>query len=395
MNIITENLQMYLDPANEKSFLGEPTSNLVTLNPIPTSSNNYIASGGTGLLEYNQQYNAIFYQRNTYESWGSYLYNSTYFNGSLDTTKLYTASFEWKTESQIAPFFAFEIAQGNGQFPAISVSTASFSEYIGDGWYRFSRTFYPSNSGIQAYPRVLFGSNKGTKITKFYIRKLQIEQKDYRTPFVEGTRLIVFKDLTKNVNYGNGYNINYSNNNHGSVSFNGINSYIEIPHSSSITPSSSMTCSVWAYSDDWNSQNSKRIISKTEAGNYAIWTGDNSNSYKVSAVLNVNGTYYYPGYSRNLLSKGWHNFCFTFDGRYVKFYVDSILTETSDTGSTQSIQVNNSNSLILGAEAGPSTIPASNTYFYGKIGPVKIYNIALTESQISNNFNVLRGRYEI
>jgi hypothetical protein len=81
----------------------------------------------------------------------------------------------------------------------------------------------------------------------------------------------------------------------------------------------------------------------------------------------------------------WHHILATFDGSTVKFYRNASLKQTS--GITTTNLTNNIQTLQVAQRGGQ--------YFRGNISNAKIYNRALTQSEITQNFNALRGRYGI
>jgi hypothetical protein len=204
-------------------------------------------------------------------------------------------------------------------------------------------------------------------------------------------------DISANLN--NGTLINsplYFPTNDGELVFDGTRTAISIPHNASLTPTSSITLEAWAKMSNWNETtvaNGTRIISKTENGNYQLAVNDGTVPNEIGIVIRIGGTYYGAGYARSLVSSGWHHLCGTFDGRYVRFYLDGVLRDTADFGSQTTMNTAN-NSLLIGAEPDASTGITGN-YFNGSISKVNIYNVALTNAEIIQNFNATRGRYGI
>lgn len=202
-----------------------------------------------------------------------------------------------------------------------------------------------------------------------------------------------FKDLTTNmVDFTLAatpptYNAN------GFFSFNGTNQYASRAHTSIIKPTSAISVEQWLNADDWNagtsSSNYKCALSCTEGGGYShnIWSG-NFYSY-----IYAGGKYLIPSASVSNFS-GWHHFVTTFDGRYAKLFIDGNLANTDDYGSANKLITYASNSIFLGVEAGPSTSPAGN-YWQGKIGNTSIYNKALTNAEILQNYNNTKLLYNI
>ena len=99
--------------------------------------------------------------------------------------------------------------------------------------------------------------------------------------------------------------------------------------------------------------------------------GVNSNvSYTVSQSQSVNF---------------WQQIAATYDGTNLSLYYNgnSVSTPVTSTGNI----TNTSKTLTVAVRGG--------NYFDGRISNVKIYNTALTASEINQNFNALRGRYGV
>ena len=200
-----------------------------------------------------------------------------------------------------------------------------------------------------------------------------------------------FKDLTTNV-------VDFTlvgsptHNTNGYFTFNGTNQYASRAHTSIIKPTSAISVEQWLNADDWNAGTSaayKCALSCTQVGGYShnIWSG-NFYSY-----IYAGGKYLIPSASVSDFS-GWHHFVTTFDGRYAKLFIDGNLANTDDYGSANKIISYASNSIFLGAEAGASTSP-EGYYWQGKIGNTSIYNKALTNDEILQNYNNTKLLYNI
>jgi hypothetical protein len=89
--------------------------------------------------------------------------------------------------------------------------------------------------------------------------------------------------------------------------------------------------------------------------------------------------------SQSITVNNWHHIVGTYDGTTLTLYRNgsSVGTPATTTGNI----TNTSKSLTIGDRGGQ--------YFGGRISNAKIYNRALTSSEISQNFNALRSRYGI
>ncbi|MCI6542420.1 MAG: leucine-rich repeat protein [Firmicutes bacterium] len=137
-----------------------------------------------------------------------------------------------------------------------------------------------------------------------------------------------------------------------------------------------LTVEVMAYMDDWSKYTTNmRLISCTEGGGWNVGEVlggkihfscyDSGNGYK-----NVTTSMTFAD-----LSAGWHTFKITFDGEYLRAYIDGQLVGTSEKYVSGKIGYA-SNSIFVGAEAGSSaTTPIfSSGNFKGKIAYVRIEN---------------------
>lgn len=199
-----------------------------------------------------------------------------------------------------------------------------------------------------------------------------------------------FNDLTSNaLNFtlvnGPTYDAN------GSFAFNGTNQYASIAHSSTIKPTSAITIEQWLNADDWNagtSSNYKVSISNTQGGGYShnIWDG------VFYSYIYAGGVYRIASSSvRNF--DGWQHFVTSFDGRYTKLFINGSLANTVDIGSANNTISYATNSTFLGTEAGSGT--ANESYYWqGKIGKTQIYNRALSDQEVQQNYNNTKIRYD-
>ena len=107
-------------------------------------------------------------------------------------------------------------------------------------------------------------------------------------------------------------------------------------------------------------------------------------------------------YSGDLRDDAWHQVCVTFDSSNVKFYIDGTLVHTS-TGSYGSIgsQTESSETPRYGwigngseaTSAGSNNSAVPGDLFYGFISKINYYYKTLSDAEIKQNFNAIRGRY--
>tara|TARA_B110000211_G_scaffold64111_1_gene73530 strand:- start:16 stop:711 length:696 start_codon:yes stop_codon:yes gene_type:complete len=85
-------------------------------------------------------------------------------------------------------------------------------------------------------------------------------------------------------------------------------------------------------------------------------------------------------------SNNWLHLVGTYDGSTAKFYINNTLEDT-DTGTSGNI--NDFDGFILGRDINFS----AGRVFNGKMACYKVYNKALTQQQIKQNYKALRGRF--
>jgi len=165
--------------------------------------------------------------------------------------------------------------------------------------------------------------------------------------------------------------------------FNGLSSYVSILHNSSFKPTDAITFGGWAYSKNWADVSEQRLLSCTEGAGYQFGFNDTVSNRIV--YVRRNESYGIITYNLNVLENGWHYFLATYDGRYLKAYIDANqVGNTNDAGGIYPIQYIN-NSLMIGAEASGGTNVVGG-YFDGMIDSVRIYGSALLSVQIKQNY---------
>jgi hypothetical protein len=172
-----------------------------------------------------------------------------------------------------------------------------------------------------------------------------------------------------------------------STTFTGFNEYIGVPYNASQSPTSAITFEGWVYRENWSSYTtSSRLLSKTQTGGYGIMINDATvgGAGFVGALVFRNGVYGDASAPISTLNAGWNHMAATYDGRYLKFYVNGQLQDTDDAGGSFAITYSVSNSLIIGAEAGSGATPAG-AYFEGYIEEVRIWNLVRTQEQINED----------
>lgn len=169
-------------------------------------------------------------------------------------------------------------------------------------------------------------------------------------------------------------------NSNSSYSFNGINSIITINNTLANFGTSDFTIAGWINLSNYISGTSC-IFAKRNVGVYSNLIEFQSNSWKIGGEIDEsNSSNYSVVYSTSLVSlNAWYFGTFVRQGNLIKMYFNSTLEATTTTPIIQNI--NNS------AVASIGDWGAGVTYFNGKIDDIRIYNRALTQSEITALYN--------
>jgi hypothetical protein len=185
-------------------------------------------------------------------------------------------------------------------------------------------------------------------------------------------------DLSGNGNTGTLVNgVGYSGDNLGSLSFDGVDDYVQTNLN---THYSQITLSTWARRTNTNSFSS--LIGK--------YRGDppQTESYELlfstSAGIRFHVNASSIDYNDSTTTGVWYNVVGTYNGTTAKIYLNS--SEVSSGNRTAGV---NSVNFRIGASA------RGANYNNGNIAQVSIYNRALTEQEIQQNFNTTRSRFGI
>ena len=169
-------------------------------------------------------------------------------------------------------------------------------------------------------------------------------------------------------------------------SFDGNNSYIEVPWSGSVKVQDDITMSAWVNikdkSDDGNFNGSygRVIYAPNEYYEmYLNWNGgDGINNREIYARSGGHG--YSLGQS---ITEGqWKNIVYTYTSDTLRIYVDGVLSRKEFRSWSWNYDLPNSGSLFLGAR-GPN-----NDVFLGSLDDIRIYNRALSATEISTLYSI-------
>jgi len=160
--------------------------------------------------------------------------------------------------------------------------------------------------------------------------------------------------------------------------------HMEVPNSASICPQNYLTISIWLKQDDYQDFDSPSAISKRYI-EFSIWNSYNITGYarnsteKAISYQQSNSTQQY-GIGTVIKTNQWTHIVAIYDGSSIKLYNNGILKDSLPF--TGSIAYNNNPLLI--AKTSPF-YPGG--YWRGSIDEIRIYNRAITESEIQELYH--------
>jgi hypothetical protein len=176
----------------------------------------------------------------------------------------------------------------------------------------------------------------------------------------------------------------FNSGNGGSIVFDGVNDYIGVNSSNSLTiTGSAITLGAWVNYNltqtDW-----KGVIYKASGNSSGFQLFIDSSNYIAFGLMLSTG-FARPNSGVYLTPNNWHYIVGTYDGEFMRTYEDSVLRGSlSKTGTI----VNANVSLNIGRSFASEEMP-------GYIAITQIYNRALSPTEILQNYNATKSRFNL
>jgi hypothetical protein len=389
--IVTNGLVFAYDmgpnPGANKSWKGKPTTNIFSAGRNTDNSASlftyYFGTGASGTIgsEYlgkgiTAKTATITASTNSYTNFQVYMGNVSLTGGSTYTV----SAMVWTNVAFTCRIGA--IRNGSPWTAYVPLNEVSLSS----GWNFISSVGTYASTVTDARFQLDFGrAPVGTTIK---VIKPQIEQSNYATPYVNGTRSNTesLLDWTGN----NTITINgLTYNSDGTFNYYGTNGTgLILPGTNFSLNEQTIEC--WCYASNF-----------VQNGFMFEKTTNNLVNTQYSFFFNNNATHlYYRTYglsttdltrttsNSGVINNQWNHMVATFDGSTKKIYVNG--AQKASAAVTGTITQNTTGSAYIGTYGNFAGYP-----YNGKIGVTRIYNRALTADEITANFNALRGRYGI
>jgi len=186
-------------------------------------------------------------------------------------------------------------------------------------------------------------------------------------------------DLSNNNNNGTLVGPSYTTDNQGALVFDGVDDYVNCGSGSSINISGDFSLSAWIYLNSLPS--ASIVIEKGVYGNSDEYGLVLSSAPSNGMSLQCNNTFFYS--NKVFPTNKWTYVVGSLSGTSGKYYEDGVLVQSG----TLAPPTQGNNNLYL------SYRPSTNYYFNGNIAQVQIYNRALSQAEVQQNFNAFKGRY--
>jgi hypothetical protein len=141
-----------------------------------------------------------------------------------------------------------------------------------------------------------------------------------------------------------------------------------------------------------NSSDTQAIIGMqlgdSSNNSYALWY----QSGQFSGEVGANGNFDNIGYTWAPTVGTWYHLSHTYDGTIQRLYINGIQVQTKNTSGLINYNVNNTK-LVIGGDYNSGYDGGLTARMNGKISIVRIYDRALSASEILQNYNALKGRF--
>ncbi|HEC75825.1 MAG TPA: hypothetical protein ENI33_01015 [Thermoplasmatales archaeon] len=193
--------------------------------------------------------------------------------------------------------------------------------------------------------------------------------------FDEGSGSIVY-DSSGNNNHGTIHGASWTTGvSRNALSFDGVNDYVEIPHDDVLEFETEGTYMLWFKPAIQLTPQSPRMDLLHKSGEYGFIFNHHSDMPGIDGGFHP----YRVQSSTKYFSAEWYHVTATFNGQCVRIYVNGVLEDSNQAGGTLSHPKEN---ICIGCR------PYSYVYFFhGIIDEIRIYNRALTASEIQAHYN--------
>lgn len=198
-------------------------------------------------------------------------------------------------------------------------------------------------------------------------------------------------DVSGNSNNGTLNNITYNSNNGGSLVYTST-SITTVPMTN-LRPTTSITQESWFLITNNVGQVFIGSQYGTQSNNsYALWL-EYTNLF--AAGVNIGGSFNFQTFSSSISTNVWYHYIHTYDGSNQRMYING--SQVFSWATTGSIAYDTNNTLLAVGNDwnGSGYNVGAGVGVQGRLAIVRIYNRALSASEVSQNYNALRSRFGV
>jgi len=370
----------------DNSYKGEPTTNLATNSPTP--------SGWPGSYTVVNSNTKTFDLTTSTVEWGG---------DSSWTMFYYDVSAYTGQNISIAATYESEVSPGGGNLLFVMIGQTTGSQtYLGYSspldYNQFNPTVgqrisWSGTVGDGGKVGILIWMHNGNStILTTRFSNVQVEIKSHPTQFVNGTRSVTQGLL--DVGGTNQINLTHTSfNSNAQITFDGTNSYINVPYNTTQNLTSQGTISTWIYPFSVTQGWYTGLVAQCTGGSV------NQQAFQLSwrqvsgalygAICNGSGTYDQIFAELPSTANVWYNIVFTWNGSVLSMYNNGfLLSQTTQTVNNQVLTTD----LTIGGYTYKGA-GGSLEYFNGKIANVELHNRGLSAIEVLQNYNAQKSRF--
>lgn len=380
-DIVTDGLVFKYDTGDGKSYRGEPTENLVPSGDRTASTALQRQSYHQETWSYSLLTNTLgradiirLYinpSGNTSQPYADFGFNA-YKSGGSQVGDVYSISFDYyvaKNTNTPSCIIAYQNGYKSPSSASIATLGSETTVDLGGGWKRVTRTATITTAGTTWWR---FGLSSDNNETEVYVDNFQVELKSHATPFVDGTRSATqgLLDRTGNSTIDLS-NVSFDSN--AQKTFDGTDDFIDTGYSSGDIATPTLEAVVYR---------------STSTGRYEAIIQNN--------VATDDALYVYPaGYlgfwpctrsSLTVPTGQWSHIAVSYDGTNLTYIVNGTIQVVTATCS----HITDWDFLRIGAHS-----TGDSERWIGEIAVVKVYNRALTASELLSNYRHYKNRFGI
>jgi hypothetical protein len=276
---------------------------------------------------------------------------------------------------------------GSGSFAGRHQALGVISTFtLTNTWQRVEYTFTQPNN--TQYP--FWAADNIAFSQSLYFTLAQSERLPYASSYVSGSRLTATSlSITASTSTFLSASVTssiptFTRKNDRVLNFDGTGSYTLTPGNPALQPSSSITLEALFQRNSGRTIISYSPDSSGAAKIYSFEQSTNASQFQAKVLTSVNGQVILNG--PILATNTWYHAVMTYDGSLATLYINGVpITSSPATGS---ITYSSNSNLNIGRKNS-----SDGEYISGQVQVTRVYNRGLSQQEITQNYNALKGRF--